>query len=144
MYYLVTFLHGGSNMHSRIKISKDHLVISKTPFISEKYISLKNIESVEIYGKSVIPPLVFSIFLLAAQLILFSLGKMNTAIKGISIMFIINIPIIICLIIAILRSKFSTMKITSSDYDKSLMLHFVSRSKAESMTKEAYKIMNKK
>ncbi|WP_455278445.1 hypothetical protein [[Eubacterium] cellulosolvens] len=131
-------------MHSRIKISKDHLVISKTPFISEKYISLKNIESVEIYGKSVIPPLVFSIFLLAAQLILFSLGKMNTAIKGISIMFIINIPIIICLIIAILRSKFSTMKITSSDYDKSLMLHFVSRSKAESMTKEAYKIMNKK
>lgn len=131
-------------MHSRIKISKDHLVISKIPFISEKYISLKNTESVEIYGKSVIPPLVFSIFLLAAQLILFSLGKMNIAIKGISIMFIINIPIIICLIIAILRSKFSTMKITSSDYDKSLMLHFVSRSKAESMTKEAYKIMNKK
>lgn len=130
-------------MHSRIKISKDHLVISKIPFISEKYISLKNTESVEIYGKSVIPPLVFSIFLLAAQLILFSLGKMNIAIKGISIMFIINIPIIICLIIAILRSKFSTMKITSSDYDKSLMLHFVSRSKAESMTKEAYKIMNK-
>jgi hypothetical protein len=130
-------------MHSRIKISKDHLVISKIPFISEKHISINNIESMEIYGKSVIPPLVFSIFLLAAQLTLFFLGKMNIAIKGISIIFLINIPIIICLIIAILRSKFITMKITSSDYDKSLMLHFVSRPKAESTTKEAYKVINK-
>lgn len=130
-------------MHSRIRISKDHLVISKIPFISEIYFDLKNVKSVEIYGKSVIPPLVFSIFLLAAQSILFSFGKMDFAIEGISIIFLINILVIICLINAILRSKYSTMKITSSEYDNSLVLHFISRSKGESTAKEINKIMNK-
>ena len=130
-------------MYSRIRISKDHLVISKMPFISEKNIDLENVKSVEMYGKSVIPPLVLSIFLLVAQLILFSLGKMSITIQGISIIFLINIPVIICLIIAILRSKYSTMKIISYEYDKSLVLHFISRSQGESTAKEIHKIMNK-
>lgn len=130
-------------MHSRIRISKDNLVISKIPFISEIYIDLKNVKSVEIYGKSIIPPLVFSIFLLVAQSILFSFGKMRISIEGISIIYLINIPVIICLIIAILRSKYSTIKITSSEYDDSLVLHFMSRSNGESIAKEIHEIMNK-
>ena len=129
-------------MYSRIRISKDHLVISKIPFISQKYIDLKNVNSLEIYGKSVIPPLVFSIFLLATQSILFSFGKMNMAIEGISIIFLINIPVIICLIVAILRVRYSTIKITSSKYGKPLVLHFISRPKGESISKEIHKIMN--
>jgi hypothetical protein len=130
-------------MYSRIRISKDHVIVSKIPFISENNIDLASVKSVEVYGKSIIPPLVLSIFLLIAQLILFSLGKMSITIQGISIIFMINIPVIICLIVAILRSKYSTMKITSYEYDTSLVLHFISRSQGESIAKEIHKIMNK-
>jgi hypothetical protein len=130
-------------MYSRIRISKDDLVISKIPFISKIRINIKNVKSIELYGKSVIPPLVFSIFLLISQSILFFFGKMNTTIEGISIIFLINIPVILCLIIAILRSKYSTMRIFSSEYDDSLVLHFISRSKGESTAKKIHKIMNK-
>ena len=130
-------------MYSRIKISKDDLIISKIPFISKIRINIKNVKSIEFYGKSVIPPLIFSIFLLISQSILFFFGKMNTTIEGISIMFLINIPVILCLINAILRSKYSTMKISSPEYDGSLVLHFISRSKGESTAKEIHKIMNK-
>jgi len=113
------------------------------PFISKIRVDVKNVKSIELYGKSVIPPLVFSIFLLIAQSILFFFGKMNITIEGISIIFLINIPVILCLFIAILRSKYSTMKISSSEYDKSLVLHFISRSKGEIAAKEIHKIMNK-
>ncbi len=130
-------------MYSRIRISKDDLVISKIPFISKIYIDIKNVNSIELYGKSVIPPLVFSIFLLIAQSIMFFFGKMGITIEGISIIFLINIPIILCLIIAIIRSKCSTMKISCSECDDSLVLHFISRSKGESTAKEIHKIMNK-
>ncbi|WP_455369378.1 hypothetical protein [[Eubacterium] cellulosolvens] len=130
-------------MYDKIRICKDHLVISKIPFISENNIDLKTVKFVEIYGKSIIPPLVLSIFLLAAQLILFSLGKTAITIQGISIIFLINVPVIIFLVIAILRSKYSTMKITFYEYDKSLVLHFISRSQGESTTKEINKIMKK-
>lgn len=130
-------------MYSRIKIAKDDLVISKIPFISKIRINIKNIKSIELYGKSVIPPLVFSIFLLIAQSFLFFFGKMNATIEGISIIFLINIPVILCLIIAILRSKYTTMKISSSEHDNSLVFHFISRSKGETTTKEIHKIMNK-
>jgi hypothetical protein len=130
-------------MYSRIKISKNDLVISKIPIISKIHIDIKKVKSIELYGKSVIPPLVVSIFLLIAQSILFFFGKMNTTIEGISIIFLINIPVIFCLTIAILRSKYSTMKIFSSEYDDSLVLHFISKSKGESTAKEIHKIMNK-
>jgi hypothetical protein len=130
-------------MYSKIKISKGHLVILKMPLTTEKIIDLKNIKSVEIYGKNVIPPLVLSIFLLSAQLILFSSGKMFIKIQGIPIIVLINIPIIICLIVAIIRSKYSTMKITSYEHNKSLVLHFIPRSKGELIAKQIYEIMNK-
>jgi ABC-type molybdate transport system permease subunit len=130
-------------MYSRIKIAKDDLIISKILFISKIRINIKNITSIELYGKSVIPPLVFSIFLLIAQSFLFFFGKMNATIEGISIIFLINIPVIFCLIIAILRSKYTTMKISSSEHDDSLVLHFISRSKGETTAKEIHKIMNK-
>ncbi|TRO61459.1 hypothetical protein [[Eubacterium] cellulosolvens] len=130
-------------MYSRIRITKDVLVISKIPFISKKCIDIKNVKSIELYGKSVIPPLVLSIFLLIAQSILFFFGKMSIAIEGISIIFLINIPVILCLIIAILRSKYSTMRISSSEQDDSVVLHFISRSKGALTTKEIHKIMNK-
>ena len=133
----------GFKMYSKIKISKGHLVILKIPLTSEKKIDLKNIKSVEIYGKTIIPPLVLSIFLLTAQLILFSFDKMFIKIQGISIIVLINIPIIICLIVAIIRSKYSTIKITSYEDNKSLVLHFMPKSKGESIAKQIYGIMNK-
>jgi hypothetical protein len=129
-------------MYSRIKILKDKLVISKIPFITKKSVDIENVKSIEIYGKSVIPPLVFSIFLLIAQSIMFFFGNMSITIEGISIIFLINIPIILCLIIAILRSKYSTMRISCSEFDNSIVLHFISRSKGESTAKEIHKVMN--
>lgn len=103
-------------------------------FLKDRIINYVEVKSVEVYSKSMIPPLVTSILLAVTQLAIFfglkDIGPLSIIIEhyGRSILIICNILIIISLALAFTRVKMATLKITLIGSNESFKLHYVPRS----------------
>ncbi|MBS7626021.1 hypothetical protein KEJ51_03115 [Candidatus Bathyarchaeota archaeon] len=103
-------------------------------FLKYRIINYGEVKSVEVYSKSMIPPLVTSILLTVTQLAIFfglkEIDPLNIIIEhhGRSILIICNILIITSLALAFTRVKMATLKITLIGSDEPLKLHYVLRS----------------
>jgi len=119
-------------MFYKVKTMSHEMIVRS--FLRERRISYREIKSVEVYSKSMIPPLVTSILLTAAQLAIFfslkGVDPINIIIEhyGRSILIIFNIFLITSLALAFARVKMATLKITLLRSDESLKLHYLPRS----------------
>ncbi len=107
-------------------------------FALDQTILLKDVRFVEVYGKSIVPPLVITIFLAAAQAFLLATAKLMS--PGLSLP-ILNIPIILCILLALIRARYVTLRITMEGRER-LQLHFVSRPSGEKLVNEIQTIIN--
>lgn len=126
-------------MYHRFKIQQTGLMTIARPFVPDQTILLKDIRFVEVYGKSIVPPLVIAISLTAAQAILLATGKFTMSpglvSNGLPLP-ILNIPIILCILLALIRARYVTLKITVEGKERLLHLHFVSRTSGEKLVNE--------
>ena len=108
-------------------------------FAVDQTIPLKDVRFVEVYGKSIVPPLVIAVFLTAAQASLLATAKLLS--PGLSLL-MLNIPIILCILLALIRARYVTLRITMEGRER-LQLHFVSRPSGEKLVNEIQNIINK-
>lgn len=123
-------------MCQRFKIQPAGLMTIERPFLPDQTIRLNEIRLVEVHGKSIVPPLVIAIFLVAAQAILLttvtSISFPGFASDGLPAP-VLNIPIIICILLALIRARYITLKITMEGEGRLLQLHFMSRLSGEKL-----------
>jgi hypothetical protein len=126
-------------MYQRFKINENGIVMIRRPFTADKRLLLKDIRFVEVHGKSIVPPLVISVFLIALQAILTTIVRLKAPLQFV----VTDLPLpilyvltVICILHAIIRSRYVTLKIAVDSSDKWLSLHFVSRTLGERFANE--------
>jgi len=125
-------------MYHRLKIRQTGLMTIERLFAPDQTILLRDIRFVEVYGKSIVPPLVIAIFLTATQAFLFATAKLMS--PGL-LLPILSIPIVLCIVLALIRARYVTLKITMEEKER-LQLHFVSRPSGEKLVNEIQTIIN--
>ena len=131
--------------YPKLRVCDKNLIIEGLLF-SSRTIRLEDVQSIEVYTKSIVPPLVISIFLLVLQATLFYITRDLHAIDTIFFrdfaLLSLNIPIMLCVATAILRSKLVTLKITLQDMTRPLIIRLVSRSAGEQAVKHVQSVIN--
>lgn len=126
-------------MQSKVIIRGDGLATIGIPFQS-RTIRLRDIQSVEVYGKSIVPPLVSAIFISVAQILFLALRGIMPALCIPDlinlILLIFNVPVLLCILLAFFRARCVTLRIYFQSSDTPLAMRFVPRSVAESFVDE--------
>ena len=120
-------------MYCRMEIEKEGLVVIERPLFKSKRIRFDEISSLEIYCKSIVPPLVSATFILIAQAIFLTAGRGLITLISIPsssqlILTALNMPTILCILIALVRVKYATLRISFQMGDRPLVMHYVPRS----------------
>jgi len=121
-------------MNSKVVIREDGLATIGIPLQSQT-IRLKDVQSVEVYSKSIVPPLVSAIFISVSQMLILAL-------RGVApipatpdfvnfTLLIFNVPVLLCILLAFFRARFVTLRISLQSGDRPLAMRFVPRSVAE-------------
>jgi hypothetical protein len=123
-------------MYYRMEIDKEGLVVIERPLFESIRIRFDEISSLEIYCKSIVPPLVSATFILIAQGILLSAGRglitlISMPYSSQLILTALNMPPILCILAALVRVKYVTLRICFQVGDRPLVLHYVLRSVGE-------------
>jgi hypothetical protein len=126
-------------MRSKVIIRGDGLATIGIPLQSQT-IRLRDIQSVEVYSKSIVPPLVSAIFISVAQIFFLAVrGAMPvlcTPDLSNLILLIFNVPVLLCILLAFFRARCVTLRISFQSSDRPLAMRFVPRSVAESFVAE--------
>jgi len=124
-------------MCRKLRVNQKDLAITGWPFSADRAIPLANIQSVEVYGKSIVPPIVTAIFLLAGQTVLLTLINNITPVAHILfsnqlVLLSVNALVVLCVLLALFRVRCVTLQVTLQK-KKPLVLHFVSRAAGENI-----------
>jgi len=128
-------------MYYRMEIDKEGLVVIERPLFESIRIRFDEISSLEIYCKSIVPPLVSATFILIAQGILLSAGRglitlISMPYSSQLILTALNMPPILCILAALVRVKYVTLRICFQVGDRPLVLHYVLRSVGEKFVRQ--------
>jgi hypothetical protein len=128
-------------MYYRMEIDKEGLVVIERPLFESIRVRFDEISSLEIYCKSIVPPLVSATFILIAQGILLSAGRglitlISMPYSSQLILTALNMPPILCILAALVRVKYVTLRICFQVGDRPLVLHYVLRSVGEKFVRQ--------
>jgi hypothetical protein len=122
-----------------MEIDKEGLVVIERPLFKSKRIRFDEISSLEIYCKSIVPPLVSATFILISQAILFTAGRgliISVPYSSQLILTALNMPTILCILVALVRVRYVTLRICFQLGDQPLVLHYVLRSVGEKFVRQ--------
>ncbi|MEM3018472.1 MAG: hypothetical protein QXO25_06295 [Candidatus Bathyarchaeia archaeon] len=114
-------------------------MVVRRPFTRDRRLLLKDIRFVEVHGKSIVPPLVISVFLIALQVALTSIVRLKAILWFLAIdlpLPILCILTVICILQAIIRARYVTLKVAVDSGGEWLSLHFISRTLGERFANE--------
>ncbi|MBS7623036.1 hypothetical protein KEJ39_05100 [Candidatus Bathyarchaeota archaeon] len=117
-------------MYQRFKIHENGLVTIRRLFGPERRLLLNDIRFVEVHGKSIVPPLVISVFLVALQVVLATLVRLKASLWFLAVdspLPILYVLTMVCILHVLIRARYVTLKIAVDSSGKLLNLHFVSR-----------------
>jgi len=135
-----------SIMPHKFRIYESDLLTIESTLTPRRTIFLRDIHSVEVYGKSIVPPLVTAIFILIIQAILFTTARNVVSLIDVQdlnhfTLLVLNTPILLCLLLALLRAKCVTVRISLRSKDRPSVLRFVPRSVGEKVVKDIQNMM---
>jgi len=125
----------------QMEMEKEGLVVIERPLFKSKRIRFDEISSLEIYCKSIVPPLVSATFILIAQAILLTVGRGLITLISMPhsnqlILTALNMPTILCILVALVRVKYVTLRICFQMGDRPLVMHYVLRSVGEKFVRQ--------
>jgi hypothetical protein len=123
----------------KVLIRGDGLATIGIP-LQSRTIRLRDIQSLEVYGKSIVPSSVSAILLSVAQILFLAVRGtvpvLSTSNLSYLILLVFNVPILLCVLVTFLRAKCVTLRVSFQSSDRAVTMRFVPRSVAEDFVSE--------